>query len=231
MVTLLQTGIADSSAVAATAATSTESMSLFDLAVKGGWIMIVLALLSLVAVYIFVERWLAIRNASKIDIHFMNNIKNNIHDGKIRSAINLCHRNNSPVARMIEKGVERIGRPLNDIQTSVENVGSLEVARLEKGMPILASISGGAPMIGFLGTVIGMVQAFYEMSKAGGNNIQISMLANGIYTAMITTIGGLIVGIFAYFAYNYLVTRINHVVYSMESKTIEFMDLLNEPIN
>jgi biopolymer transport protein ExbB len=228
MITLLQSGIADSTAVAATA---TESMSLFDLAVKGGWIMIVLALLSLVAVYIFVERWLAIKNASKIDVHFMNNIKDSIHDGKIKSAISLCQRNNSSVARMIEKGVERIGRPLNDIQTSVENVGSLEVARLEKGMPVLASISGGAPMIGFLGTVIGMVQAFYEMSKAGGNNIQISMLSSGIYTAMITTIGGLIVGIFAYFAYNYLVMRLNHVVYSMESKTIEFMDLLNEPVN
>ncbi|MDR1552492.1 MAG: MotA/TolQ/ExbB proton channel family protein [Prevotellaceae bacterium] len=231
MITLLQTGIADSTAVTATAA-ATDSMSLFDLAVKGGWIMIVLALLSLVAVYIFVERWLAIKNASKIDNHFMNNIKDNIHEGKIKSAINLCQRNNSPVARMIEKGVERIGRPLNDIQTSVENVGSLEVARLEKGMPILASIAGGAPMIGFLGTVIGLVQAFYEMSKkVGGNNIQISDLSNGIYTAMITTVGGLIVGIFAFFAYNYLVTRINHVVYSMESKTIEFMDLLNEPIN
>ncbi|MDR0420763.1 MAG: MotA/TolQ/ExbB proton channel family protein [Prevotellaceae bacterium] len=228
MITLLQTGIADSSTVSAI---ETGSMSLFDLAVKGGFIMIVLALLSLVAVYIFVERWLAIKNASKVDTHFMNNIKNNIHDGKIKSAINLCQSNNSPVARMIEKGVERIGRPLNDIQASVENVGSLEVARLEKGMPILASISGGAPMIGFLGTVIGMVQAFYEMSKAGGNNIQISMLSSGIYTAMITTIGGLIVGIFAYFAYNYLVTQINHIVYSMESKTIEFMDLLNEPIN
>ncbi|MDR1199238.1 MAG: MotA/TolQ/ExbB proton channel family protein [Prevotellaceae bacterium] len=229
MITLLQTGIADSAAVAT--ATVTESMSLFDLAVKGGWIMIVLAFLSLVAVYIFVERWLAIKSASKIDTHFMNNIKDNIHDGKIKSAINLCQRNDSPVARMIEKGVERIGRPLSDIQASVENVSSLEVARLEKGMPMLASISGGAPMIGFLGTVIGLVQAFYEMSKAGGNNIQMSMLSSGIYTAMITTIGGLIVGIFAYFAYNYLVTRINHVVYSMESKTIEFMDLLNEPIN
>jgi biopolymer transport protein ExbB len=228
MITLLQSGIADSSAVATTAA---ESTSLFEFAVKGGFIMIVLALLSLVAVYIFVERWLAIKNASKIDGHFMNNIKDSIHDGKIKSAISLCQRNNSPVARMIEKGVERIGRPLNDIQTSVENVGSLEVARLEKGMPVLASISGGAPMIGFLGTVIGMVQAFYEMSKAGGNNIQISMLSGGIYTAMITTIGGLIVGIFAYFAYNYLVMRLNHVVYSMESKTIEFMDLLNEPVN
>ncbi|MDR2652353.1 MAG: MotA/TolQ/ExbB proton channel family protein [Prevotellaceae bacterium] len=228
MITLLQTGIADSTAIAVKA---TESTSLFDFAVKGGWIMIVLALLSLIAVYIFVERWLAIKNASQIDTHFMNNIKDNIHDGKIKSAITLCQRNNSPVARMIEKGVERIGRPLNDIQTSVENVGSLEVARLEKGMPILASIAGGAPMIGFLGTVIGMVRAFYEMEHVGGNNIQISTLAGGIYTAMITTVGGLIVGIFAYFAYNYLVTRINHVVYSMESKTIEFMDLLNEPIN
>ncbi|MDR1985159.1 MAG: MotA/TolQ/ExbB proton channel family protein [Prevotellaceae bacterium] len=228
MITLLQTGIADSTAAATETA---KTMSLFDLAVQGGWIMIVLVLLSLVAVYIFVERWLAIKNASQIDIHFMNNIKDNIHDGKIKAAITLCQRNNSPVARMIEKGVERIGRPLNDIQASVENVGSLEVARLEKGMPLLASISGGAPMIGFLGTVIGMVQAFYNMSIKSGNNIQISDLSAGIYTAMITTIGGLIVGIFAYFAYNYLVTRLNHIVYSMESKTIEFMDLLNEPIN
>lgn len=227
MITLLQTGIADTTA---TAIVTKETMSLFDLAAKGGLIMIVLGILSLIAVYIFVERWLAIKNASNIDVNFMNNIKDNIHEGKIKAALNLCQRNNSPVARMIEKGVERIGRPLNDIQTSVENVGSLEVARLEKGMPILASIAGGAPMIGFLGTVIGLVQAFYNMSTSG-NTIQISELSGGIYVAMVTTIGGLIVGIFAYFAYNYLVTRINHVVYSMESKTIEFMDLLNEPMN
>lgn len=230
MITLLQTGIADSTGAATTSGTPGTSMSLFDLLLQGGWIMIVLALLSMVAVYIFVERWLAIKNASKVDVNFMNNIKDNIHDGKIKSALHLCQRNNSPVARMIEKGVERIGRPLSDIQATVENVGSLEVARMEKGMPILASIAGGAPMIGFLGTVIGMIQAFYEMSQAG-NKIEISMLSGGIYTAMITTVGGLIVGIFAYFAHNYLVTRINHVVYSMESKTIEFMDLLNEPIN
>ena len=223
MITLLQTGVTDSAGAETT-------MSLFDFAAQGGWIMIVLALLSLVAVYIFVERWIAIKNASKVDVNFMNNIKDSIHEGKIKSALSLCQRNNSPVAHMIEKGIERIGRPLSDIQASVENVGSLEVARLEKGMPILASISGGAPMIGFLGTVIGMVQAFYKMSHAG-NQIEISMLSGGIYTAMITTIGGLIVGIFAYFAHNYLVTRINHVVYSMESKSIEFMDLLNEPIN
>ena len=226
MITLLQTGVADPIG----AATSETTMSLFDFAAKGGWIMIVLALLSLIAVYIFVERWIAIKNASNVDVNFMNNIKDNIHDGKIKSALSLCQRNNSPVARMIEKGIERIGRPLSDIQASVENVGSLEVARMEKGMPILATIAGGAPMIGFLGTVVGMVQAFYEMSQAG-NKIEMSMLSGGIYTALITTIGGLIVGIFAYFAYNYLVTRINHAVYSMESKTIEFMDLLNEPIN
>jgi biopolymer transport protein ExbB len=226
MIRLLLTGVADSTG----AATTETTMSLFDLAAKGGWIMIVLALLSLIAVYIFVERWVAIKNASKVDVNFMNNIKDNIHDGKIQSALNLCQRNNSPVARMIEKGIERIGRPLNDIQASVENVGSLEIARLEKGMPILASIAGGAPMIGFFGTVIGMIQAFYEMWLAG-NKIELSTLSGGIFTAMITTAGGLIVGIFAYFSYNYLVTRINHVVYSMESKTIEFMDLLNEPIN
>ena len=145
MITLLQTGVADSLGAA-----TPETISLFDFAAKGGWIMVVLALLSLVAVYIFVERWNAIKSASKIDVNFMNSIKDSIHVGKIQSALNLCQRNSSPVARMIEKGVERIGRPLSDIQASVENVGSLEIARLEKGMPILASIAGGAPMIGFL---------------------------------------------------------------------------------
>jgi biopolymer transport protein ExbB len=136
----------------------------------------------------------------------------------------------SPIARLIEKGLERIGRPLSDVQTAVENMGNLEVARLERGLPMLATVSGGAPMIGFLGTVAGMIQAFYNMSEAG-NNIDVSLLSGGIYVAMVTTVGGLIVGILAFFGYNYLVARVERIVYKMESNTIEFMDLLNEPLN
>lgn len=204
------------------------SYSLIEMAVKGGWLMLVLLLLSIVAIYIFGKKWWMIRQAGKIDANFMNDIKDYIHDGKIKSAQTLCSMYDSPVARMIETGIERIGRPLGDIQTAVENVGNVEVARLEKGLPYLAMISGGAPMIGFLGTVIGMVQAFFNMANAG-NNIDITLLSSGIYTAMITTVGGLIVGILAYFGYNYLSSKVSDVVFKMESSTIEFMDLLNEP--
>lgn len=204
------------------------SYSLIEMAVKGGWLMLVLLLLSIVAIYIFGKKWWMIRQAGKIDANFMNDIKDYIHDGKIKSAQTLCTKFDSPVARMIETGVERIGRPLGDIQTAVENVGNVEVARLEKGLPYLAMISGGAPMIGFLGTVIGMVQAFFNMANAG-NNIDITLLSSGIYTAMITTVGGLIVGILAYFGYNFLSSKVSDVVFKMETSTIEFMDLLNEP--
>jgi biopolymer transport protein ExbB len=204
-------------------------ISLFDMAVKGGPLMIVLFLLSIVAVYIFAERWWAIRKASNIDVNFMNNIKDFIHDGKIKSAVGLCERtNDKPIVRLIEKGLSRLGRPLSDIREAVENTGNAEVARLERGLPILASISGGAPMIGFLGTVIGMVQAFYNMASAG-NNIDITMLSSGLYVAMVTTVGGLIVGIIAYFGYNYLTARVAQVVYKMDTYAIEFMDILNEP--
>ena len=158
----------------------------------------------------------------------MRDIRDYIHEGKIKSALALCQRYDSPIARLVEKGIERIGRPLSDIQTSVENTGNVEVARLERGLPFLATIAGGAPMIGFLGTVIGMVQAFFDMANAG-NNIDITLLSNGIYTAMITTVGGLIVGILAYFGYNYLTSRISDLVFRMESATIDFMDLLHEP--
>ncbi len=158
----------------------------------------------------------------------MNDIRDYIHEGKIKSAITLCEKYNSPIARLVQKGIERIGRPLSDIQTAVENVGNAEVAKLEKGLPILATISGGAPMIGFLGTVIGMVQAFFNMSQAG-SNVDISLLSGGIYTAMITTVGGLIVGIVAYFGYNYLTSNISDLVFEMENATIDFMDLLHEP--
>jgi biopolymer transport protein ExbB len=204
------------------------SFSLISMAMKGGWIMLPLLLLSILTIYIFGERWWAIRKASQIDENFMRNIHDYIHEGKIKAAINLCQTQETPIARLIEKGIERIGRPLNDIQTAVENMGNVEIARLEKGLPMLATIAGGAPMIGFLGTVIGMIQAFYNMSQAG-SNVDITLLSGGIYTAMVTTVAGLIVGIIAYFGYNYLVARIDNIVYKMESNTIEFMDLLHEP--
>ena len=203
-------------------------LSLFDMAVKGGPLMLPLLLLSVIAVYIFAERWWAIRKASKIDPHFMDTLKEFILDGKIKAARELCEKNNTPVARLLEKGLSRIGRSLSDIREAVENTGNAEVTRLERGIPTLASISGGAPMIGFLGTVVGMIQAFYNMASAG-NNIDITLLSSGIYVAMVTTVAGLVVGIMAYFGYNYLTTRINKVVYKMDTYTIEFMDLLNEP--
>ncbi len=204
------------------------SFSLIEMAAKGGWLMIVLLILSIIAIYIFGQKWWLISRAGKVDKNFMKDIRDYIHEGKIKSAIDLCERFDSPIARLVQKGIERIGRPLNDIQTAVENVGNAEVARLEKGLPILATIAGGAPMIGFLGTVIGMVQAFFNMSQAG-NNIDITLLSSGIYTAMITTVGGLIVGIVAYFGYNWLTSKISDLVFKMESATMDFMDLLHEP--
>ncbi len=224
LLTFLQTS---SETVAATVEPLQEelSFSLLDMAAKGGWLMIVLAILSVIAIYIFGERWWAIRRAGKIDKNFMKDINDYIFDGKTKSAISLCKKSDTPIARMIEKGIERSGRPLTDIQTAVENVGNIEVAKLEKGLPFLATIAGGAPMIGFLGTVMGMVQAFFNMSQAG-NNIDITLLSGGIYTAMVTTVGGLIVGILAYFGYNYLTSRVSDVVFKMENSTIEFMDTI-----
>lgn len=203
-------------------------ISFFDLALKGGWIMIPIALLFIFALYIFFERFLVIKKSSSVDPGFMNRIKDYISDNKIDSAINLCQQTRSPVARMIEKGITRLGRPLEDVNEAIENVGNLEIAKMEKGLAFLATISGGAPMIGFLGTVIGMIRAFYDMANAG-NNIDVALLSNGIYTAMVTTVAGLIVGIIAYFAYNFLVARVDKVVHKMESSTMEFLDLLNEP--
>lgn len=199
------------------------SFSLLGMAAKGGWLMIVLLILSVIAIYIFASKWVAIRKAGQIDKNFMKDINDYVLDGKLRSAKALCKRNDSPISRMVEKGISRLDKPLGDIQAAVENVGSLEVARLEKGMPILAAISGGAPMIGFLGTVIGMVQAFFNMAQAG-NNVDITLLSGGIYTAMITTVGGLIVGILAYFGYNILSANISNVVFKMENSTVEFLD-------
>ncbi len=204
------------------------TMSFFEMAVKGGWIMIVLAVLSVIAVYIFIDRFIALKKASQEQKSFMDNIKTYIFEGKVNLALDSCRITEGPLARMIEKGVMRIGRPLSDVNTTVENVGKQEVSKLEKGLPVLASIAGGAPMIGFLGTVMGMVRAFYDMATAG-NNIDVTLLSNGIYVAMVTTVGGLIVGIIAYFAYNILVARVNNLVAKLEAKTTEFMDILNEP--
>lgn len=228
LTTILQS---DPSSVIAEAVPVQEelSFSLIDMAIKGGWLMIPLFLLSILTIYIFAQKWWAIRKASVVDENFMKDIRDYIHQGKINAALSLCKKNDTPVSRLIEKGVERIGRPLQDIQTAVENMGNVEVARLEKGLPMLATIAGGAPMIGFLGTVIGMVQAFYNMSAAG-NNIDITLLSGGIYTAMVTTVAGLIVGILAYFGYNYLTARISDLVFKMQNNTIEFMDLLHKPV-
>ena len=229
MLTLLQSSIdAAATAIETVPQQQEMSFSLISMAAKGGWLMLVLLLLSIVAIYIFGNKWWRIYKAGQIDKNFMNNIHELIHEGKIKSAVELCRKYDSPVARLVEKGIERIGRPLSDIQTAVENMGNVEVARLEKGLPMLATIAGGAPMIGFLGTVMGMVQAFFNMSQAG-NNIDITLLSGGIYTAMVTTVGGLIVGIIAYFGYNYLTSRISNLVFKMENTTIEFMDMLHEP--
>ena len=205
-----------------------EEMTLWGMAVKGGWIMIVLAVLSLLCFYILFERNYVIRKAGKEDPMFMDKIKDYILSGEIKSAVTYCRSVNTPSARMIEKGISRLGRPVNDVQAAIENVGNFEVAKLEKGLNIMATIAGGAPMIGFLGTVTGMVRAFFEMANAG-NNVDITLLSGGIYEAMITTVGGLVVGIIAMFAYNYLVTLVDGVVNKIEAKTMAFMDLLNEP--
>lgn len=203
-----------------------NEMNLWDMAVKGGWIMIVLALLSVLCIYIFVERLSVIRKASKVDPVFMDRIRDYVKTDELKSAINYCRVTNTPVANMIEKGIERIDRPAAEVQAALENAGNLEIAKLEKGLSIMATISSGAPMIGFLGTVLGMVRAFWEMANAG-NNIDITLLSSGIYEAMITTVGGLVVGIIAMFAYNYLVARVNDVANVLEAQTLSFMDLKN----
>jgi len=225
----LQTAVNDTIANAAAEQVEEITLPFWQLAMKGGWIMIPIIVLCLVAIYIFFERFFAIKNASQTDINFMNRIKDYIHDDKIDSALALCRSTDSPVARMIEKGLQRIGRPLNDINTAIENVGNLEISQLEKNLPTLATVSGAAPMIGFLGTVMGMIRAFYDMSMAG-NNIDVGLLSNGIYTAMVTTVAGLMVGIIAYLAYNILVAKVEKVVFKLEANTTEFMDLLNEPV-
>ncbi len=203
------------------------SLSLLDLAVKGGWIMIVLLLLSVLAIYIFGKKIWLITKASKIDRYFMNDIMDQMHEGKIEGALALCKKYDSPIARMVEKAITHRSKTPAEVQQIMENMGNVEVQRLEKGLSGLASIAGGAPMIGFLGTVTGMVKAFFNMANSG-NNVDITLLSGGIYEAMITTVGGLIVGIIAYFAYNFLVGRISALTAKMDNAVIDMMDILED---
>ena len=217
-------------AAALDAQAAVPPLNLWSLSLKGGFIMIPIVLLSLVTIYIFVERLLVLRDAARQDNTFMQRIKDYIHVGDVESALNLCKKNPTPVARLIEKGITRLGRPMNDVLVAIENVGNIEVAKLERRFTWIATTAGGAPMLGFLGTVTGMVSAFYSMAAAG-EAADITTLSSGIYEALVTTVAGLVVGIIALFAYNYLVSRVNTVVNQLEASTMEFMDLLNEPAN
>ena len=210
-------------------ASTDAGLSYWKLALSGGWLMIPLVLLSVLSIYIFCERWVVLKRASKEDTNFMNKIKDYICDGQIDAALSLCRNSRTPYASMIEKGISRLGRPMQDIQVAIENVGNLEVAKLEKGLPVLATTAAGAPMIGFLGTVTGMVRAFYTLASAGSDG-DITLLSGGIYEALVTTVAGLIVGIIAMFGYNILVARVTAIINMMESKSMEFMDLLNKPM-
>ncbi|MCB4807670.1 MotA/TolQ/ExbB proton channel family protein [Tamlana sp. 62-3] len=209
-----------------------KTLSIIELISSGGVggqiIIAILFLLLVAAIYIYFERIFAIKAASNVDANFMNQIKDHVSNGKIDSAQMLCAQVNTPVSRLIAKGISRIGKPLADINTAIENAGRLEIYGLEKNVSILATISGAAPMIGFLGTVTGMILAIFELANAGGT-IEMDVLAGGLYTAMTTTVAGLIVGIVAYMAYNHLVVRTDKVVYQMEANSLEFLDLLNEP--
>lgn len=209
-------------------AETVKNLSLWELCMEGGWLLIPLAILSVVSVYIFIERCIVIGRASRRDESFMKRIRDYIHEGELESARNLCRATATPYARLIDKGITRIGRPVADVMSAIENTGTIEVARLGKGLTWLATTAAGAPMLGFLGTVIGMVEAFYNLAAAG-SSANIDVLASGIYEALVTTVAGLVVGVIALFAFNWLTSRINRVVTLLESGTMEFMDMLNEP--
>lgn len=211
------------------ASAASPEMNLWEMTKAGGLIMIPIFILSLLAVYIFVDRYINIQRAAKEDANFMNQIKEYILQGKITEARAHCKANPTIVSLMIDKGISRIGKPLSDVREAIENVGQIEVSKLERFLPTLGTTSGAAPMLGFLGTVQGMIIAFYDMANAGGN-INMTVLSSGIYTAMVTTVAGLVVGIFAYFCYNILTARINTVVNKLQLRATEFMDLLNEPV-
>lgn len=233
LISLLQNSAQEGAELLTDAESVEKTLSIIELIKSGGLagqlIILLLFILLLVASYIYFERLFAIKAASKVDPNFMNQIKEYVSKGKIESANVLCAQVNSPVSRLISKGISRIGRPLEDINTTIENAGRLEVYGLEKNVSVLATISGAAPMIGFLGTVIGMILAIFELANAGGT-IQMDVLAGGLYTAMTTTVAGLIVGIFGYICYNHLVAKTNKVIHKMEANSVEFLDHLNEPI-
>lgn len=218
------------STVADTAAVSAGegSVNLFDLLLKGGYVMIPLLLLSIAAIAIFVERMLTIKKSDKAPKGLLNQVKSLVAAGKIDEAKAICAQTDAPIARMLEKGVSRIGSPLKNIEVSIENVGKIEIYRLEKNLSTLATISGAAPMIGFLGTVTGMIQAFIAIAQEEGS-VSPKLLSEGIYEAMVTTAVGLAVGIIAYLGYNYLVTQVQKVIHRMEYTSVEFIDLLQEP--
>ncbi len=230
---MITTSIQNEIAIQLDAESVEKTLSIVELIKSGGLagqlIIALLTVLLVVALYIYFERLFTIKAASKVDPNFMNQIKDHVVNGKIDAAKAVCAQVNSPVSRLIDKGISRIGRPLADINSAIENAGRLEVYSLEKNVSILATISGAAPMIGFLGTVIGMILSIFEIANSGGQ-IDIKLLADGLYTAMTTTVAGLVVGIVAYIAFNHIVGRTNKVVYQMEANSVEFLDLLNEPI-
>ncbi len=214
--------------MAAAVVQTKEKIPIMDLAIKGGWIMIPIVLLLLVSIYVFVERWIVISKASKNEAGLMYSIRDYILDGRLDSAKTLCCNTDTPTAHIIEKGIDRVGKPIENIKSAMEDAGNLEVAKLERRISWLSTTAGAAPMLGFLGTVTGMVRVFFDMASKG-NNIEVGTLADGMYQAMVTTVAGLIVGIIAYVCYNFIVARINQATHVFESRSAEFMDLLNEP--
>ncbi len=226
---LLQTTALTDSASAAAAASTSANMpgNLWDMAIKGGVVMIPIGLLFVASLYIAIERYLAINNAAKIDANFMMNIKDMVLNDNILGAKTLCSRTNAPIARMIEKGISLIGKPINTIESSIENVGIMEVYKIEKNVGFLSMIAGLAPMFGFLGTIFGVIQMFYKISLA--NTIQIDIISGGLYVKMVSSAAGLLLGIIAFASYHFLMLKIDHVANKFESKKLEFIDILQQP--
>ncbi|HEY0355368.1 MAG TPA: MotA/TolQ/ExbB proton channel family protein [Flavisolibacter sp.] len=228
MIDLLQAVIDSTTAISSVTDSNQDGkISLIELLVLGGWIMIPLALLFVVTIFVFFERWIAIRKASNIEGNFMNIIRDHIMSGNVGAARSFAKNTNNPVARIIDKGIQRIGKPIDSIEKSMENVGKLELYNMERNLSILSLIAGIAPMFGFLGTIIGMFQLFYSL--AAGNDFNIQTMANGIYTKMITSAAGLIIGLLAYVAHNFLTTQVDKTAYKMEASSAEFIDILQEP--
>jgi biopolymer transport protein ExbB len=219
--------VVDSAATAGAAATAPQSLNLFDLILKGGWVMIPIGILSVISVYLMVERFIVISRASKVDTSFMANIKAMLMDGKAEAALSLCRSTNTPIARLLEKGIKRLGKPVKEIESAVENTGKLEIYKLEKNLSYLGIIAGIAPMFGFVGTISGVIKIFYNISLA--DNISIGLIAGGLYEKMITSAAGLVVGIIAHIGFHYLNTMIDRVSFQLESTTVEFIDLIQEP--